>query len=55
MKNQKKKIVSPQSFSLPAGCFAGMKCSSSLNEKAVRKITSIFPVISGISLILKNL
>lgn len=37
------------------GLFAGMKCSSSLNEKTVRKITSILLVISGISLVLKNL
>ena len=37
------------------GLFAGMKCSTRLNEKPVRKFTSILLVLSGIALILKNL
>ena len=37
------------------GLFAGMKCSSCLNEKTVRKFTSILLVLSGVALILKNL
>lgn len=37
------------------GLFAGMKCSNRLNEKVVRKITSVLLVLSGISLILKNI
>ena len=37
------------------GLFAGMKCSSRMDEKLVRKITSVLLVLSGISLILKNL
>ena len=37
------------------GLFAGMKCSSRMDEKLVRKITSALLVLSGISLILKNL
>lgn len=32
-----------------------MKCSSRMNESLVKKITSILLVLSGISLILKNL
>lgn len=31
------------------------KCSSRMDEKLVRKITSVLLVLSGISLILKNL
>lgn len=38
-----------------AGLFAGMKCSSRMDEKLVRKITSVLLVLSGVSLILKNL
>ena len=38
-----------------AGLFLGMKCSSRMNESLVRKITSVLLVLSGISLILKNL
>ena len=38
-----------------AGLFLGMKCSSRMNESLVKKITSILLVLSGISLILKNL
>lgn len=37
------------------GLFAGMKCSNHLDEKVVRKITSVLLVLSGISLILKNI
>ena len=37
------------------GLFAGIKCSSRMDEKLVRKITSVLLVLSGISLILKNL
>ena len=37
------------------GLFAGMKCSSRMDEKLARKITSVLLVLSGISLILKNL
>ena len=38
-----------------AGLFLGLKCSSRMNESLVKKITSILLVLSGISLILKNL
>ena len=38
-----------------AGLFLGMKCSSRMNESLVKKITSVLLVLSGISLILKNL
>ena len=37
------------------GLFAGIRCSSRMDEKMVRKITSVLLVLSGISLILKNL
>ena len=37
------------------GLFAGIQCSSRMDEKLVRKITSVLLVLSGISLILKNL
>ena len=37
------------------GLFLGMKCSRRMNESLVRKITSVLLVLSGISLILKNL
>ena len=37
------------------GLYAGIKCSSCMDEKLVRKITSVLLVLSGISLILKNL
>lgn len=37
------------------GLFAGIKCSSRMDEKLVRTITSVLLVLSGISLILKNL
>ena len=37
------------------GLFAGMKCSTRMDEKLVRKITSVLLVLSGISLFLKNL
>lgn len=37
------------------GLFAGMKCSTHMDEKLVKKITSVLLILSGISLILKNL
>ena len=37
------------------GLFAGIRCSSRMDEKLVRKITSVLLILSGISLILKNL
>lgn len=37
------------------GLFAGMKCSTLLNESLVRKLTSMLLVLSGISLFLRNL
>ncbi|WP_075679938.1 sulfite exporter TauE/SafE family protein [Roseburia sp. 831b] len=37
------------------GLIAGMKCSNYMDEKLVKKITFILLVLSGISLILKNL
>lgn len=38
-----------------AGLFLGMKCSSRMDESLVKKITAVLLVLSGISLILKNL
>lgn len=37
------------------GLIAGIKCSQKLDDKLVRKCTVILLVISGVSLILKNL
>jgi len=37
------------------GLFTGMKCSGKMNAKSIRKITSVLLVLSGLSLILKNL
>ncbi len=37
------------------GLLAGIKCSSLLDEKLIKKIISIFLVLSGVLLILKNL
>lgn len=37
------------------GLFAGMKCSRVLDEKWVRRITSVLLVLSGVSLIVVNL
>ena len=37
------------------GLFTGVKCSDLLNEKLVRKFTSVLLVLSGVALILKNL
>ena len=37
------------------GLFGGMLCSRRLNESAVRKATAVLLVLSGFSLILKNL
>ena len=42
------------SFAL-LGFTAGILCSNHSDEKLVRKITSVLSVLSGISLILKNL
>ena len=38
-----------------AGLFTGMKCCGYMNEKNVRKITTVLLILSGISLVLKNL
>ncbi len=38
-----------------AGLFAGIKCSHLIDEKLVRKFTSVLLILSGISLIVKNL
>ena len=37
------------------GLFSGIKCCGHMNDKKVRKLTTIFLILSGISLILKNL
>lgn len=37
------------------GLFAGIRCSRSLDEKKIKKLTAIVLVLSGISLIVKNL
>ena len=37
------------------GLFTGMKCCGHMNENNVRKITTVLLILSGISLILKNL
>lgn len=37
------------------GVFSGIKCSNLMDERSVRKITSVLLVPSGILLILKNL
>ena len=37
------------------GLFAGIRCSGRMDEKLVRKLTSVLLVLSGISLILTNL
>ncbi len=37
------------------GLFAGMRCCGNMNEKNVRKITTVLLILSGISLVLKNL
>lgn len=37
------------------GMFTGIKCSSIIEEKRVSRITSVLLIISGVSLILKNL
>lgn len=37
------------------GLFTGMKCCGQMNENNVRKITTVLLVLSGISLVLKNL
>lgn len=38
-----------------AGVLAGMACSRILNEKSVRRLTAVLLVLSGVSLIVKNL
>lgn len=37
------------------GLFSGMKCSNYIQENIVKKVTAILLILSGISLILKNL
>ena len=37
------------------GLLTGMKCSESMNENKIRRITTVFLILSGISLVLKNL
>jgi len=37
------------------GLFTGMKCCGHMNDKKVRKITTVLLILSGISLVLKNL
>ena len=37
------------------GLFTGMKCCGHMNEKNVRRITTVLLILSGISLVLKNL
>ena len=37
------------------GLFTGIKCCGHMNEKNVRKITIVLLILSGISLVLKNL
>ena len=37
------------------GLFTGMKCCGHMNENNVRKITTVLLILSGISLVLKNL
>ena len=37
------------------GLIAGMKCSSIMNKKLAKKITALLLVISGISLVIKNI
>ena len=37
------------------GLFTGMKCCGHMDEKNVRKITTVLLILSGISLVLKNL
>ena len=41
-------------FALP-GLFTGMTCCGHMNEQNVRKITTVFLILSGISLVLRNL
>lgn len=38
-----------------AGLFAGIRCSSHVNERIIRMLTAALLVLSGLSLILKNL
>ena len=37
------------------GLYTGMKCSGQINENSIHKITSVLLILSGISLVLKNL
>ena len=37
------------------GLLTGMKCCGHMNEKNVRKITTVLLILSGVSLVLKNL
>ena len=50
--------LDPKAWFLPfaaLGLFAGMKCSRVLDEKWVRRLTSVLLVLSGVSLIAVNL
>ena len=50
--------LDPKAWLLPfaaLGLFAGMKCSRVLDEKWVRRLTSVLLVLSGVSLIAVNL
>ena len=38
-----------------SGLFTGMKCCGHMNDKKVHKITTVLLILSGISLVLKNL
>ena len=37
------------------GLYTGMKCSGHINDNSIRKITSVLLILSGISLVLKNI
>ena len=37
------------------GLFTGIKCCGHMNDKKVRKLTTVLLILSGISLVLKNL
>ena len=37
------------------GLFTGMKCCGHMNDKKVRRITTVLLILSGISLVLRNL
>ena len=37
------------------GLFTGMKCCGHMNDKKIRRITTVLLILSGISLVLRNL